>query len=44
MSRKTPLSELAASLVNMVWFTVLLFPFLVMKVGVTSGKATIVFR
>lgn len=44
MTRKHLLSELRASLLQSAWFVVLLFPFLVMKVNVSAGKATVAFR
>ncbi len=44
MTRKQTIAELRASLIQMVWFVVLLFPFMVMKVNVTSGKASVIFR
>ncbi len=44
MTRKLVLKELAASLVSMLWFSVLLFPFMVMKVNVASGVAQVRFR
>ena len=44
MTRKHMFREIRASLVQMVWFVVLLFPFLVMKVNVTGGKASLLFR
>ena len=44
MTRKQTFSEIRSSLVQMVWFSVLLFPFLVMKVNVASGKANIIIR
>lgn len=44
MTRKQTFMEIRSSLVQMVWFIVLLFPFMVMKVNVTGGKAVILFR
>ncbi|TFG85352.1 MAG: branched-chain amino acid ABC transporter permease [Spirochaetales bacterium] len=44
MNRKNQKSELIASLVSTIWFVILLFPFLVMKVNVTGGKAVVIFR
>lgn len=44
MTRKHLLAEIWTSMVQMAWFIVLLFPFLVMKVNVTSGKAVVIFR
>jgi branched-chain amino acid transport system permease protein len=44
MTRKLVIKELLASLVSMLWFSLLLFPFMVMKVNVASGVAQIRFR
>lgn len=44
MIHKNLAKELAASALQMVWFIVLLFPFLVMKVSVTAGTALVRFR
>ena len=44
MTRKQTFIEIRSSLVQMIWFIVLLFPFMVMKVNVTGGKAVILFR
>ncbi|PKL09288.1 MAG: branched-chain amino acid ABC transporter permease [Spirochaetae bacterium HGW-Spirochaetae-7] len=44
MTTKKIGSELVSALVTTLWFVVLLFPFLVMKVNVTSGKAIVIFR
>jgi branched-chain amino acid transport system permease protein len=37
-------TELFSSLIQAVWFTVLLFPLIVMKVNVSSGTASVIFR
>jgi len=44
MTRKQTFAELRSSLAQTVWFVVLLFPFMVMKVNVASGKAIVRFR
>ncbi len=44
MDRKALKSELTQALVQAIWFVVLLFPMMVMKVSVSSGKASVQFR
>lgn len=44
MTVKKAFAELRSSIAQTLWFVVLLFPFLVMKVSVTGGKALIRFR
>ncbi|GAB1483457.1 high-affinity branched-chain amino acid ABC transporter permease LivM [Treponema sp.] len=44
MKTKTLKTELFSSLKISIWFTILLFPLVVMKVSVVSGKASILFR
>lgn len=44
MIRKQRMAELRSALVTAIWFVVLLFPFLIMKVDVSAGKAEISFR
>ncbi len=44
MNRKALKSELTQALVQAIWFVVLLFPMMVMKVSVSGGKASVQFR
>uniref|UniRef100_A0A7C3E8M0 Branched-chain amino acid ABC transporter permease n=1 Tax=Gracilinema caldarium TaxID=215591 RepID=A0A7C3E8M0_9SPIR len=44
MKIRTLFSELAKALGNAIWFLVLLFPLMVMKVNVIGGKALVTFR
>lgn len=44
MNGKKLLSDMVGALVTMVWFVLLLFPMMVMKVNVSAGKATVEFR
>jgi len=44
MNRKKFLSDILGALATMVWFVLLLFPMMVMKVNVSTGKATVDFR
>jgi len=44
MKTRNVLSELFKALGNAVWFSVLLFPLMVMKVNVVGGKALVTFR
>jgi len=44
MKSRTFLSELVKALGNAIWFLVLLFPLMVMKVSVIGGKAQVTFR
>ncbi|MDX9898495.1 MAG: branched-chain amino acid ABC transporter permease [Spirochaetia bacterium] len=44
MIKKQTMAELRSALVTAIWFVVLLFPFMVMKVNVSGGKAEIIFR
>ncbi len=44
MSKKTLGAELLRAVIKSVWFSVLLFPFTVMKVSVTGGVASVRFR
>ncbi|MBU0926967.1 MAG: branched-chain amino acid ABC transporter permease [Spirochaetes bacterium] len=44
MTRKQTLVELRSTLATTAWFVALLFPFMVMKVSVTGGKALVTFR
>lgn len=44
MRERSIKAEILGSLAQAVWFTVLLFPLIVMKVNVSAGKATVLFR